>query len=334
MTSRLIRNSRPLIAALALLAADPALANEPAPAEGDTAVSLKMRGPAPSIEVTINGEGSYRFLINLGASTPRLSAKAIAALGMDDEAAKGKTFEVDSLTIGDETFDDVEFKIWEDEDDAQGSEAAGVLTLAIFADHLVTLDLVHEELRLDRGSLPTADSTNILEYSLKQTSDPNDDDNEAIIIPVEIAGRPMGAVIRSNTRATFHFPSSMSKNLPLKGELNMIGRVVTDDGTAEIHWSTLDGSLKIGASVFEDPTIRFSELFETIGIGVTALSRFEITFDHANRRVRFHEPSNVDSLRYAKAAAVANIIEGEADLKTAFNNDKDKTRFVMILSPT
>ncbi len=327
-------NSRPLIAALALLAAGPALANEPAPAEGETAVPLKMRGPAPSIEVTINGEGPYRFLINLGASTPRLSAKTINALGMNDEAASGKTFEVNSLTIGDETFEDVEFQIWEDEDDAQDSDAAGVLTLALFADHLVTLDLAHEEFRLERGSLPTADSTNVLEYSLKQTSDPNDDDNEAVIIPVEIAGRPVGAVLLSNTMATFHFPSSMSKNLPLKGELNLIGRVVTDDGEAEIHGGTLDGSLSIGASVFEDPTIRFSELFDTIGIGVTALSRFEITFDHANRRVRFHEPPDVDSLLYAKAAAVANIIEGEADLRTAFNNDKDKTRFLMILSPT
>lgn len=334
MTSRTIRNSRPLIAALALIATVPALASEPEPAESDTAVPLKMSGPAPSIEIMINGQGPYRFLINLSANTPRLSAKTIAALGMDDEAAKGKTFAVDSLTIGDETFDDVEFQIWEDEDDAQGSDAAGVLTLAIFVDHLVTLDLVHKEFRLERGSLPTADSTNILEYSLKQTSDPNDDDNMAIIIPVEIAGRPMGAVIRSNTRATFHFPSSMSENLPLKGELNMIGRVVTDDGEAEVHGGKLDGSLRIGGNEFEAPTIRFSDLFDTIGIGVTALSRFEITFDLANRRVRLHEPSDVDSLRYAKAAAVANIIEGEADLKTAFNNDKDKTRFVIILSPT
>ena len=272
MTSRTIRNSRPLIAVLALFAAGPALAHEPAAAEGDTAVPLKMRGPAPSVEVTINGQGPYRFLINLGASTPRLSAKTIDALGMDGEAASGKTFEVNSLTIGDETFDDVEFQAWDNEDDAGGTDAAGVLTLALFTDHLVTLDLAHsprlsaktidalgmdgeaasgktfevnsltigdetfddvefqawdneddaggtdaagvltlalftdhlvtldlahEEFRLERGSLPTADSTNILEYSLKQTSDPNDDDNKAVIIPVEIAGRPMGAVLRS-----------------------------------------------------------------------------------------------------------------------------------------
>lgn len=58
------------------------------------------------------------------------------------------------------------------------------------------------------------------------------------------------------------------------------------------------------------------------------------TNDHAEQGMRFHEPSDAESRRYAKAAAVASIIEGEADLRIAFNKDKDKTRLVMILSPT
>ena len=54
----------------------------------------------------------------------------------------------------------------------------------------------------------------------------------------------------------------------------------------------------------------------------------------ANQQDRLHEPSDGDSLRFAKAGAVVNIIKDKADLRTAFNNDKDKTRFITILSPT
>ncbi len=54
----------------------------------------------------------------------------------------------------------------------------------------------------------------------------------------------------------------------------------------------------------------------------------------ADQQGRLNESSNATSPGFAKAAAVKNIIEGEADLRTAFNNDKDKTRLVLILSPT
>ena len=71
-----------------------------------------------------------------------------------------------------------------------------------------------------------------------------------------------------------------------------------------------------------------------LAAGPLLLCTYALAVSEADQPDRLEEPSDADSLRFAKAGTIVNIIKDKADLRTAFNNDKDKTRFLTILSPT
>ena len=114
----------------------------------------------------------------------------------------------------------------------------------------------------------------------------------------------------------------------------MIGRTMNEEGTFTILSASFDGTIMLGEQALNRSSLRFIDLVDEAGIGQEVLNEFAITFDQANRRVRFVRDEAQGQRQQQLAAAVASMDEGGAALKAAFNADRDKVRMLLILSPT
>ncbi len=297
--------------------------------DAGVAIPLLINQQAAAVEVMVNGKGPYRFDLGFFSGPSQLSPELIEQLGLTPDDAD--QVRLQSLRIGDMSFEGVLAKTAEPDDLRPASdETSGVLSLDVFAGHLVTFDFVKDELRIAPGTLASSGNGEVVAYELVEV-----DESKRPSVDLVIGDQTVKAYLSSSVMATIHFPTKLIDSLPLASPPGVMGRVRTPKGESVILGGELTTTLRVGGLELPEARIRFSDLFEHPSIGIGALMNgYEITFDHANRRLRIHEPKDRESLGLAKAAAVANLTEGEADIRTAFNANSQKTRLVMILSPT
>ena len=138
---------------------------------------LQMRGLMPVVEVTLNGQGPFFFMIDTGAGmqadidvsvAQRLNLRADGRVlsgdpsGVNDREVATAT--IDSIKVGSNR--GVEFRnvtavvrphrITKDYPDVDG-----ILGFALFTDYLLTLDYPAMQVRLSRGVLSPANRTDI-----------------------------------------------------------------------------------------------------------------------------------------------------------------------------
>src|ERR1041385_3899306 len=182
---------RPLIAAITLLVC---IAAVTAQTTTVTIAPMQMRGWMPVVEVKLNGQGPFAFMIDTGAGmqadidtsvAERLnlqpSGKAINSDPSGENDREVATVTIDSIMIGGVAKGTrarrtgegmVEFrnvtaivrphKITKDYPDVDG-----ILGFALFSDYLLTLDYPGMQLRLTRGALPPANGTDILDLQIE-----------------------------------------------------------------------------------------------------------------------------------------------------------------------
>lgn len=291
-----------------------------ASAQSADAIDCVMSRPAPEITAMINGQGPYRFEIHFTDGPVRIKRDLYDELNLSESDSTIRT-----ITLGDRTIRNLTAKSWDPSSMYSGDSAPdGFLTLSTFEGLLFTLDLANETVRVEPGELKAGGSS--IDYVLRDF-----DDERRVLITARLGEKPLEIVLTANTQTTIHFSDAAIKELPLDGEPGLMGRVITDEGEAEITGARLTATLTAGGLTLERPGARFSSLFDTPTLGVPQLGDYAVTFDHTHRLVRFKktEPATVTDSPIA-----GGDIGGLPELKTAFNEDKDKTRLVMILSPT
>lgn len=261
-------------------------------------VAMVTSDPMPVIEVIVNNKGPFQFAIDTGAAVQavltstriieQLNLKSDGQMPVGDPSGKNTltadVFRFESLAIGDVRFSGVHAIKLEMPKGPGGSDPLskvdGILGFPLFADYLLTIDYVAGRVRLEQGSLPAPDGTEILSFE-KVRGLPQ--------IEIDVAGTKMKAHLDSgSTRGFIGLPSAMIDRVPLSAEPTVIGKARTVNNEFEIKAAPLKGSVKIGQHEFPQPRITFTDMAQsTANIGAGILRQFAITFDQKNQRVRF-----------------------------------------------
>jgi hypothetical protein len=250
------------------------------------------------LEVRIDGQGPYRFALDTGAAGGgRISSALATKLGLEvighamagDPSGKNREMievvEAGTLTVGDATFSKVHLLI-RDLPAAPGQTAPefdGILGIGLFQDHLLTLDYPAKRVRIEKGELPPADGSEVLDFENRRGI-PS--------VKLQVGDLEVAADVDSgNMRGELVLPASYIPKVALEKEPVVAGRGRTGFNEFEIKQAPLKGSVRIGAQSVERPLVDFVEIFPHANVGHAFLKRFAVTIDQKNHRIRFRRPA-------------------------------------------
>lgn len=283
----------------------------PAPAESiipKDPVELTMHryNRLPVIEVSINGSGPYRVVVDTGAAglivTSQLAKKldlpdppglppgaAMVKLQSPGGPVSGTLGYVESLEIGDARFRGV----WTVGVDMPfGDEVDGVLGTNVFGECLLTYDYPGNKIRLSRGALPGANGRDILEFTAAGSPGSHP------VIQLDIDGKTLPFTVDTGMRGWFAMPSERAKPLGvLEGPVAGL-KALSAGGSSRGSLARLGTSFSFGHYTVETPIVSLKGerggpvLGTGMVLGTLLLEHFVVTFDARNSRVRFARESN------------------------------------------
>src|SRR2546423_1889192 len=302
-----MHHPRVLIAAIILLVWVAAVAVQTTTV---TVAPMQMRGWMPVVEVKLNGQGPFAFMIDTGAGmqadidtsvAQRLnlqpSGRAINSDPSGENDREVATVTIDSIMIGGGVAKGtrarrtgegvVEFrnvtaivrphKITKDYPDVDG-----ILGFALFSDYLLTLDYPAMQVRLARGALPPANGADILNFEIE---------DRVPIVELAIGKMKVAAHVDSgNFVAGFILPEEIVEQLQLLSQPVPVGSARSVSNRIELKQVQLRNSIRIGAFEYSQPTITFPALSDT-NVGYKVLREFALTFDQKNGRLRLERPA-------------------------------------------
>ena len=270
-----------------------------AAAQGSTVAvaALHMRGLMPVVEVKLNGQGPFAFMIDTGAGLQADIDTAVAerlrlqptgsAINGDPSGENDRewtTATIDSITLGEEkagdalNFRNVTAVIRPQRITKDYPAVDGILGFALFADYLLTLDYPAMQVRLERGDLPAANGADVLNFEIE---------NRIPVIELAVGKIRVRAHIDSgNFVAGFILPEEIVEQLQLLSTPAIVGGARSVSNRIELRQAQLKESIHIGSFEYPQPTITFPALSDT-NIGFKVLREFSLTFDQKNRRVKF-----------------------------------------------
>ncbi len=137
------------------------------------------RGGVPIVEVTINGKGPYKFVVDTGAPGPlRIDTTVADALGLtpiryedEGDGSEENNFRVPvvaiaAIGIGDFSKTGLEANVMDLK--GRGFAFDGVFGMAAFADHILTIDYARGALAIDEGALPEPNGADVFSYDLTE----------------------------------------------------------------------------------------------------------------------------------------------------------------------
>jgi hypothetical protein len=263
-----------------------------------TIAPMQMRGLMPVVEVKLNGQGPFAFMIDTGAGmqadidvsvAQRLNLRANGRVlngdpsGMNDREVSTST--IDSIMFG--SGGGVEFRnvtavvrshrITKDYPDVDG-----ILGFALFTDYLLTLDYPAMQVRLARGALPPSNRADILNFEIE---------NRIPIIELAIGKVRVRAHVDSgNFVAGFILPEEIVEQLQLLSSPVTVGSARSVANRIELKQVQLRDSISIGRFNFPQATVQFPALSDT-NVGFKVLREFTVTFDQKNRRMKLERGS-------------------------------------------
>jgi hypothetical protein len=256
---------------------------------GPVTLPMALDGHLPVIEAKINGKGPYHLGVDTGfGGTFELSAALAEELKLPvvgegrasdpsgTNVRSTRVVHLDSLDIGSAHFGDF------DASTMSGPALVnvdGILGLPFFKSLLVTFDYPQSTFSVHGGTLPEADAKSVLGYTTTRGGVPN--------IEIDVAGQKAQTDIDSGSPAEVSLPLSFAKSLPLDGEPRVVGHARTGSNEFDIYGAGLRGEVHVGELVLTNPRVDFVELFPVGNLGFRFLKNAVVTFDPANKRVKF-----------------------------------------------
>jgi len=258
---------------------------------------MQMRGLMPVVEVKLNGQGPFAFMIDTGAGmqadidvsvAARLNLRANGRVlngdpsGLNDREVSTAT--IDSLTIGSAAgarsgveFRNVTALVRQHRITKDYPDVDGILGFALFADYLLTLDYPAMQVTLSRGALPPANRTDILSFEIE---------NRIPVIEVGVGKIRVRAHVDSgNFVAGFILPEEIVEQLQLLSTPVTVGSARSVSNRIELKQVQLRDAINIGHFSFPQATVQFPALSDT-NVGFKVLRDFVVTFDQKNRRMK------------------------------------------------
>ena len=250
---------------------------------------MHMRGLMPVVEVKLNGQGPFVFMIDTGAGMQAdidpsvaerlklpLSGRAINGDPSGQNDREVATATIESLSIGKAEFRNVIAVIRPQRITKDYPDVDGILGFALFTDYLLTLDYPTMHVRLARGSLPPANAVDVLNFELE---------NRIPIVELRIGKIRVPAHVDSgNFVAGFLLPAEIVEQLQLQSEAITVGGARSVTNRIQLKQVQLRDTIRLGSFEYPQPTIAFPALSDT-NIGFSVLRDFALTFDQKNCRL-------------------------------------------------
>jgi hypothetical protein len=303
-----MRHLRPLIAAIVLLVCVTAVAAQTTTV---TVTPMQMRGWMPVVEVKLNGQGPFAFMIDTGAGMQadidtavaerlnlRPSGRAINGDPSGENDREVATVAIESIMIGGVAkgtrarrtgegvveFRNVTAIVRPHKITKDYPEVDGILGFALFSDYLLTLDYPAMQVKLSRGALPPANGADILNLQIE---------NRVPMVELAIGKIKMPAHIDSgNFVAGFILPEEIVEQLQMLSQPVPVGSARSVNNRIELKQVQLRSSIRIGGFEYSQPTITFPALSDT-NVGYKVLREFALTFDQKNGRLKLERPAGL-----------------------------------------
>jgi hypothetical protein len=251
---------------------------------------LHMRGLMPVVEVKLNEQGPFIFMIDTGAGMQadidpsvaqrlrlELSGRAINGDPSGQNDREVATTTIDSLTIGKAEFRNLTAVVRPQRITKDYPDVDGILGFALFTDYVLTLDYPAMQVRLARGALPPANGADILNFEIE---------NRIPIVELAIGRIHLPAHLDSgNFVAGFILPEEIVEQLQLQSEAITVGGARSVTNRIQLKQVQLRDTIHLGGFEYPQPTIAFPSLSDT-NIGFNVLRDFTLTFDQKNHRLR------------------------------------------------
>jgi predicted aspartyl protease len=259
-------------------------------AREEVVVPMGSSSGRPVVEVTLDGKGPYKMVLDTGASGTVLSLALLEKLHLPvvGEARVGSPLgpvtdtgkivhigrvEVGGVSISGMTVVAMDLsRVFREPDDP-----VGVLSAALFSGYLVTLDYPGRRIVFHSGELPPVDGQRIISY---------DTSERLPRIHILVAGLPVNAHVDTGSKRGLVLPSELAQKLPLSTPLVDAGKVRTVDAEIPLRTARLDGAVTFGSRILKDPVISFADGARAGNIGYEILGQFAITLDIKNQRIR------------------------------------------------
>lgn len=244
----------------------------------------------PIVEVTIDDQGPFRFVVDSGAGgtlidddlakklTLKSIGKAMAGDASGNAAKEMPLVMVERIGIGSARFFD-SIAIIGDLDAVlqdQQDGADGVLGFNTFADCLVTFDYPNGKLILEKGSLPPADGRHILEFV---------DDHHIPSVTLNITGVEVAVTLDTGAAIAGTLAAELEGKVRTIRPPRPTGKTRRMNSAVDQREARIDGSVMLGRHEIQQPV--FSFMGERSVLGYHVFKHFAITFDQKAKTVRF-----------------------------------------------
>lgn len=254
---------------------------------GPTELPMEFARHVPVIQAKVNGKGPFRFAVDTGfAGVMMIGADIAKQLGLNvaGEVMAGDPSGKNARTVQQAHVDSFDTGNVHLGDFLAGVDVAprlddtdGVVGLKMFNELLVTFDYPGKKMRLTGGKLTSGDP-HVLPYRTEKGV-PN--------IDIDVAGQKVSVDIDAGSPAMLSLPLSLAKSLPLDGEPQVVGHGRTMNNEFDVYAATLKGDAHVGDLGVTNPQLDFVEIFPVGNLGSRFLGQYVVTFDPANRLVRF-----------------------------------------------
>ncbi|HEX8386326.1 MAG TPA: retropepsin-like aspartic protease, partial [Rubricoccaceae bacterium] len=228
----------------------------------------------PLVEVTLNGRGPYRFLLDAGANVVSVKASVAREAGLPvlQQLSERSVVGVDSLRMGGVVFRGVA-AVGEPELDVDG-----VIGFNLFREGLLTLDYPRQRLSWGPGSLPPPDGSSVLPYELR---------DRMPYVPVALGADTLWFNLDTGAAGWLYVPAEAEGGLPFDGPA-VEGPSVWNQftGGRTLTARRLGGDLRLGPHVVERPLLALAPDLTEYLVGSGLLQEFALTFDLTQRRIR------------------------------------------------
>jgi predicted aspartyl protease len=238
----------------------------------------------PAIDVTINGKGPYRFLIETGAQFIRISDEAARGLGLARSSDDAGEYAADSVNLGTASFKDVRLASLPETLTGmlKANGIDGFLGLPFYRDVLLTLDYPGKRVRVERDSLPTPNGTDVLALTMVN--------DYYLGLRTTIDGRAMISVLDTQNAGAMVIAAKLADSMAFDGELKPVGSARGVFGAVPARVGQLASDVQIGRYRFPHLPALVTQLPpgfpEGTNVGARILSNFVVSLDQRHGRLR------------------------------------------------
>ncbi len=258
---------------------------------------LDAAASRPTIQAKINGKGPFLFVLDTGAQGFIIYADLANELGLpvvgkdtmgdpsDPDAIAVDRVRMESVDIGGVSLSGVTAISWAPPPQMKNHmKGRGVFGLRMLSAFLVTFDYPASKIVIENGSLSARDGDNVLEWRAKDDGLPT--------LKLTVGDVTFDAHIDSGAPGKLTLPANAREKFSYVTEPVVVGRGRTVNSEFKVWRGTLDGKVKLGTFIVNNPDLGFVSMLDSTGfanIGSAFLRDFVVTFDHKSSLIRFKE---------------------------------------------